>query len=371
MGHRHWSHSDAGSSAGGDALTLDKLDELIDTFARVKEMKGPRIIHIVTKKGKGFPTAESKPELFHGIGPYCKETGDIESKAETWTSVFGDTIVRLAKANKKIIAITAGMCLGTGLKRFREEIPDRFFAKRLFYDAVYQAITDTSVQIGQKAVIAMTDGRDNASGYSHSDVISHAQSSGVPVFTIGLGKSVHTAKLQLIAEQTGGLYFEAPDSSDLASIYQSIAIVLRNQYVITFDSSYRDGLSHAMTIMAVDGGLYGSDEEMIFVCQDSDFDGLSDAEEDANGNGIWDPGETNFEDDDTDDDGLKDGEEKALWGDDWNADFDGDGVINILDFDSDGDGFSDGEEVQKGTNPGDPDDHPRVAMPWIPLLLSD
>jgi len=104
-----------------------KLGELIDTFSRMKEMKGPRIIHVVTKKGKGFETAEQYPEAFHGIGPYCIETGDVISHEQSWTSVFGDTMVRLAKENNKIVAITAGMCLGTGLKKFSEEIPDRFF----------------------------------------------------------------------------------------------------------------------------------------------------------------------------------------------------------------------------------------------------
>jgi len=108
-------------------LNGHKLDELIDTLTRVKEMKGPRIIHVVTKKGKGFPAAESLPETFHGIGPYSPESGDTIAKTQSWTSVFGDAIVRLAKKNEKIIAITAGMCLGTGLKRFREEIPERFF----------------------------------------------------------------------------------------------------------------------------------------------------------------------------------------------------------------------------------------------------
>jgi 1-deoxy-D-xylulose-5-phosphate synthase len=108
-------------------LNGHKLGEMVDTFSRVKEMKGPRLVHVVTKKGRGFPTAEREPELFHGIGPYCRETGDVISKATTWTSVFGDTMVRLAKENKKIVAITAGMCLGTGLEKFRHEIPDRFF----------------------------------------------------------------------------------------------------------------------------------------------------------------------------------------------------------------------------------------------------
>ncbi|MCK4452942.1 1-deoxy-D-xylulose-5-phosphate synthase [candidate division WOR-3 bacterium] len=108
-------------------LNGHKLGELIDTFTRVKEMKGPRFIHVVTKKGKGFETAEKHPEVFHGVGPYCVETGNVNSKSKSWTSVFGDVIVRLAKKNNKIVAITAGMCLGTGLKKFREEIPERFF----------------------------------------------------------------------------------------------------------------------------------------------------------------------------------------------------------------------------------------------------
>ncbi|MBA7531002.1 1-deoxy-D-xylulose-5-phosphate synthase [subsurface metagenome] len=55
-------------------LNGHKLGELIDTFTRVKEMKGPRFIHVVTKKGKGFETAEKHPEVFHGVGPYCVET---------------------------------------------------------------------------------------------------------------------------------------------------------------------------------------------------------------------------------------------------------------------------------------------------------
>lgn len=108
-------------------LNGHKLGELIDTFQRVKEMKGPRIIHVVTKKGKGFKTAEDYPEAFHGIGPYCPNTGKVKSKAQSYTSIFGDALVKLAKRNKKIIAITAGMCLGTGLRKFREELPERFF----------------------------------------------------------------------------------------------------------------------------------------------------------------------------------------------------------------------------------------------------
>ena len=150
----------------------------------------------------------------------------------------------------------------------------------------------------------MTDGQDNASGYSAADVISHAQSSGVLVFTIGLGKSVNAGILQSIAEQTGALYYETPDSSDLESIYQSISIVLKNRYIVTFDSSHVDGLSHELNIMVTDGDLFGSDQETIIVCMDSDNDGLKDDIEEVSC--------TNVNDADTDDDGILDGIEDVI-----------------------------------------------------------
>lgn len=108
-------------------LNGHKLGELIDTFSRVKDMRGPRFVHVVTKKGKGYERAEKCPEIFHGIGQYCVETGEALKKGTSYTEVFGDAILRLAKENKKIVAISAGMTLGTGLKKFSTEIPDRFY----------------------------------------------------------------------------------------------------------------------------------------------------------------------------------------------------------------------------------------------------
>lgn len=108
-------------------LNGHKLGELVDTFSRLKEMRGPRFVHVVTKKGKGYPQAEQCPEVFHGVGKYCVETGEVKKKGKSFTSVFGDTIVQLAKENKKIVAISAGMTLGTGLKKFSQEIPERFY----------------------------------------------------------------------------------------------------------------------------------------------------------------------------------------------------------------------------------------------------
>ncbi|HEX7320547.1 MAG TPA: 1-deoxy-D-xylulose-5-phosphate synthase [bacterium] len=104
-----------------------KLNDLIDTLTRVKDMKGPRLVHVVTRKGKGYKPAEDEPERFHGIGAYDVLTGKEKPKQISYTDVFGDALLALAKQNPKIVAITAGMCLGTGLARFREELPDRFF----------------------------------------------------------------------------------------------------------------------------------------------------------------------------------------------------------------------------------------------------
>ena len=72
---------------------------------------------------------------------------------------------------------------------------------------------------------------------------------------------------------------------------------------------------------------------------------------------------------DSDGDGINDEDEVAYWGDDWNADIDGDGLINVLDPDSDGDGYKDGYEIDRGTDPADPGDTLRLSMPWVPLLL--
>jgi 1-deoxy-D-xylulose-5-phosphate synthase len=108
-------------------LNGHRLNELIDTFSRVREMKGARFVHVMTTKGKGYPPAENDPERFHGIGPFDSGSGEEKPKTKSYTDVFGATLVRLARTNKKIVAVTAGMCLGTGLAQFREEIPERLF----------------------------------------------------------------------------------------------------------------------------------------------------------------------------------------------------------------------------------------------------
>lgn len=105
------------------------ISQLIKTFNQAKRLDEPILIHIKTIKGKGFRPAEMNPSAFHGTKPFYKESGKLKckSKCETYSKVFGETLTEIAKNNKKVVAITAAMPEGTGLNRFSEELPDRFY----------------------------------------------------------------------------------------------------------------------------------------------------------------------------------------------------------------------------------------------------
>jgi 1-deoxy-D-xylulose-5-phosphate synthase len=107
-----------------------RLDHLIETFSNVKNLKGPILVHVLTTKGKGYQPAETDPTGFHGLGKFDPDTGEPKksvSEVPSYTEVFGDTLVRLARQDPKIVAITAAMPDGTGLVDFRQEFPTRFF----------------------------------------------------------------------------------------------------------------------------------------------------------------------------------------------------------------------------------------------------
>ena len=105
------------------------IDLLIATLQNLANLEGPILVHVVTSKGKGYAPAESNPEIFHGVGRFDPETGERAGPAAvpTYTEVFGETIVSIARENPAVVAITAAMCSGTGLSKFRETFPERFF----------------------------------------------------------------------------------------------------------------------------------------------------------------------------------------------------------------------------------------------------
>jgi 1-deoxy-D-xylulose-5-phosphate synthase len=107
-----------------------RLDHLVETFSNIKNLRGPILVHVLTTKGKGYQPAETDPTSFHGLGKFDPDTGEPTksvSEIPSYTHVFGDTLVRLARQDPKIVAITAAMPDGTGLVDFRKEFPSRFF----------------------------------------------------------------------------------------------------------------------------------------------------------------------------------------------------------------------------------------------------
>jgi 1-deoxy-D-xylulose-5-phosphate synthase len=105
------------------------IELLLETFDNVRFLNKPVLVHIYTTKGRGYEFAENSPTKFHGIGAFKIDTGVSEKKSiiPTYTQVFSDTIVKLAKNNEKIVAITAAMPSGTGLEEFSKKFPDRCF----------------------------------------------------------------------------------------------------------------------------------------------------------------------------------------------------------------------------------------------------
>ncbi len=106
------------------------LDHLINILNNIKLLNEPVLLHVITKKGKGYAPAEKNPSYFHGVESFEVKTGkrtNKKSSIPTYTEVFGEAIVKLAKNDQKIIAITAAMPEGTGLGKFADTYPDRFF----------------------------------------------------------------------------------------------------------------------------------------------------------------------------------------------------------------------------------------------------
>lgn len=105
------------------------LNKLLEVLEAAKYVNGPVLVHVITKKGKGYEPAETSPNKFHGTGPFEIATGKKISDPNapiTYTEIFGKTLTELAEANEKIVAITAAMPDGTGLNKFADQYPQRF-----------------------------------------------------------------------------------------------------------------------------------------------------------------------------------------------------------------------------------------------------
>jgi len=132
------------------------IDTLVTTLRNLKEIKGPRFLHIVTTKGKGYEPAEGAPIKYHGVSPFDAKTGVFgkKTKVRTFTDVFSDWLCDMAEQDEKLIGITPAMREGSGLVRFSEEYPERYFDVAI---AEQHALTFAAGMAcdGQKPVVAI------------------------------------------------------------------------------------------------------------------------------------------------------------------------------------------------------------------------
>jgi 1-deoxy-D-xylulose-5-phosphate synthase len=110
------------------------LDVLIDTLNNVRRLDGPQFLHVVTRKGQGYKLAEDDPITYHGPGKFDPEVGLVKAKSAggakpgpTYTQVFGDWLCDMARADRRLVGITPAMREGSGMVRFSQEFPDRYF----------------------------------------------------------------------------------------------------------------------------------------------------------------------------------------------------------------------------------------------------
>ena len=111
-------------------IDAHNVEQLIQTFDIVKTLKGPRVVHVISEKGKGFPLPEPDLEKYHARAPYDRVTGKLKPVnpgPPQWTKIFGEAITQLAAEDPGFVAITAAMPSGTGTNIFQKKWPERFF----------------------------------------------------------------------------------------------------------------------------------------------------------------------------------------------------------------------------------------------------
>ena len=105
------------------------LDVLVSTLTNIRALEGPQFLHVITQKGHGYQPAEDNPGKYHGVGKFDPENGEAlgSTGRKTYTQVFGEWLVDMARQDERLIGITPAMCDGSGLNAFQEQFPDRYF----------------------------------------------------------------------------------------------------------------------------------------------------------------------------------------------------------------------------------------------------
>lgn len=136
-------------------LNGHNITEMQEVMQKVKNMKGPVLVHVCTTKGKGYTPAEEKPQQYHGVSPFDVKTGQVKKLTNgSFSNVFGAKLVELAETHQDIVAITAAMPEGTGLDLFQKRFPKRFFDVGIAEQHAVTMAGGLSIQ-GLKPVVAI------------------------------------------------------------------------------------------------------------------------------------------------------------------------------------------------------------------------
>ena len=250
MGFRYFGPVDGHNIAG-----------LVRLFREVQRLHGPIVIHVFTKKGKGYEPAEKNASIFHGLGQFDPKTGTVITKSDTptYTNIFGKTIIELAEKNEKIVAITGAMALGTGLSEFSKKFPSRFFDVGIAESHAVTFAAGMAVQ-GYKPVVAIYS---SFLQRSYDQIIHDVALQDLPVVfaldragIVGDDGPTHNGVFDLAYLRTiPGLVIMAPIDEDELRHMLWTAIQYNGPIAIRYPRGFAEGVQLSKTYEAIPIGI--------------------------------------------------------------------------------------------------------------------
>ena len=249
-----------------DGHDLKQLERILE---KIKDLDGPVLLHVKTKKGKGYIPAEENPDKFHATGRFNVETGEKEKSClKDYSKAFGESLVNIAKTNDKVVAITAAMKDGTGLNDFAEKFPDRFFDVGIaeqhaitmaagmaksglvpvvpiyasFLQRAYdQLLHDVAMQNLHVVICGDRAGLVGADGETHQGLFDMAFINTIPNFTIMAPKNFEELDLMLkyaVDKKDGPVFIRYPRGCEELSDVESKPIELGKAEILCEGSDF-------------------------------------------------------------------------------------------------------------------------------------
>ncbi len=238
------------------------IEELCSAFEIAKNKHEPVMIHVLTTKGKGYDFAEKSPGKFHGISKFDVETGECDLGQKTYSDVFGEILCNEAEKNEKICAITAAMCLGTGLEKFSDRHPERFFDVGI---AEEHAVTFSS-GLAKNGMIPVFCVYSTFLQRCYDQLVHDCAMQDVNVILgidragfVGMDGESHQGLLDVPFLNTiPKLEVYSPSSYDeVKSVFEKAISVSKNSVAIRYPRGTEDDLPHDFKVSGEDFDVYG------------------------------------------------------------------------------------------------------------------